>query len=218
MTELEFTKKVAEDYERAGYSVVVQPDPGQLPAVFADVRVDLLARRGAETVAVEVKRRDELYDLADVSALAGRVENMPGWRLDVVVLPADETGDMPAQSTEPDPDQIQALVAEAEAGLRAGAVRSALLVAWAASEAAMREAARRGGLAVDREPPGFVLKTLFANGIVSREEYDRGQRSSRVRNALAHGYEPPAFVPADVRWLLDFSRRLLSPEAVGTGP
>ena len=216
MTELDYIKKLASEYEQEGYLVTLRPAPTELPTDLVDRGVDLVARRGSETVAVQVKRRDELYDLADVGRLADQVRAASGWQLDVVVMPAE--GDESPQGTESDPERIQALVAEAEVGLQSGAVRSAFLVAWAASEAAMRAAARRGGLVIDRAPPSTVLVSLYSNGIVSREEYDRGQRYSRVRNALAHGYEPPAFAPADVRYLLDFSQRLLSPEAVGTGP
>jgi hypothetical protein len=215
MDRADFLKKVGDQYAQAGYAVVANPAPPDLPASLVGLGINLIARKGRETVAVQIKARDELYDLTQ-SPVAERVEAIPGWSLDTVVLPAN--GDESPEGAESDPEQIHALVAEAEVGLKSGAVRSAFLVAWAASEAAMREAARRGGLAIDREPPGVLLRSLYSNGLVTREEYDRGEQYSRVRNALAHGYEPQAFGPADVRFLMAFSQRLLSPEAVGTGP
>jgi uncharacterized protein YutE (UPF0331/DUF86 family) len=218
MSESAFVKSVVEDYAKSGYRVTTNPRPDQLPAALADVGADLIARGDKETIAVQIKRRDELYDLMETRSLAERVEQTPGWRLDVVVAPANGDGDVPLYGTELDARRIQELVDEAEAGLNAGALRSAFLVAWAATEASMRDVARRTGLLTEREAPGFVLKTLYSNGVISREEYEEVQRHYRVRSAIVHGLEPAALAEADVRSLLEFAERLRSAETADVGP
>src|SRR5437762_608058 len=109
---------------------------------------------------------------------------------------------------------IQALAEEASRALAVGVTRASFVIAWAAVEATMRAAARREGIAIDRELPLFVLKTLYSNGIISREDYDRVEHCFHVRNALVHGFAPPNFEATDVEFLLDFAKRLLSPEPV----
>lgn len=218
MTHSDFIQKVAEDYTRSGYRVTTRPGPDQLPPVLAGVGVDLIARDAKETVAVQVKRRAELYDLIDVRELAERVEATAGWRLHVVAAPGNGDGEVPEYGEELDSRRIQELVQEAESGLAAGSLRSAFLVAWAAAEASMREAARRTGVLTEREAPRFVLKTLYANGLISREDYDDLQRHYRVRSALVHGLEPPTLTEADVRSLLRFVGEMQNLETAGAAP
>lgn len=208
MSESDFVRTVVEDYTKSGYHVTTHPKPDQFPAALADVGADLIARGATETVAVQIKRRNELYDLADVRQLAERVEATPGWRLHVVVMPANGDGEVPRYGSELDARRLQQLVDEAEAGLGAGAVRAAFLVAWAAAEASMREAARRAGLLAGREAPRLVLDTLYSNGLISRDEFEAAQRHYRVRSALVHGLEPPAVGEDDVRSLLRFVGQL----------
>ncbi len=214
MDQREFLEKIGEDYRKEGYLVLTHPDQDQLPQHLGDLRLDLLARRGEEVVAVQVKSRDQLYDLQDLQQLAERVEGEPGWRLDVVVFPPKGGVEVPRDGAEPGVGHIQSLAEEATRALGAGVLRAAFLLAWAAVEAAMRAAARREGLAIDREVPPFVLKTLYSNGLISREDYNRVEQCFQVRNALVHGFAPSKFESADVEFLLDFARRLLSPEPV----
>src|SRR4051794_3094551 len=84
MDETKYLGIVAEQYRSEGYEVVVRPGRDQLPESLAGFALDLIARRGKETVAVEVKRRDQLYDVGEHSEL---VRALPDWNYDLVVLP-----------------------------------------------------------------------------------------------------------------------------------
>jgi hypothetical protein len=179
--------------------------------------VDLIAIGDKEQVAVQIKRRNEPYELEDVRRLADRVEATPGWRLHVVAMPEKWEQDVPRDNTDLDERDLHQLVEEAESALNIGSLDSALLWAWAAVVASMRKAAYKSRLVTDREAPSFVLKTLYSIGLISREDYDDVQRCYGVRNALVHGLEPPAFTVADVRFLLDFAATLRNCEAVGVG-
>jgi Holliday junction resolvase-like predicted endonuclease len=200
-------EKMAEKYRKEGYEVVTSPHKQEL-GDLSDAGIDLIARRGKEVVAVQAKNRHDLYDVQDIEALAKRVESRPGWRFDVIVIPPEDYREIPQNGAELGTEQIRSLLEEAQTGLATGTLRASFLIGWTALEAAMREAAKREGIVIDRETPQFLLKTLYSNGLVSRRDYDRGQRFLEVRNALAHGFDAPQFDVADVRFVLDLAGRL----------
>jgi hypothetical protein len=210
MTEHEALELAAEQYRKEGYTIVVRPGRTELPEGLAGHNVDLLARKGQETVAVQVRRRDQLYD---VEPAATEVNALPGWRFDLVVVPVNGRDEVPSNGATPSVGEVESLLGEAEQLLGHGTPRAAFLIAWSAAEGAMREAARRRGLGVEAAVPRFLLKTLLANGLISREDYDRLQHSGDVRSRLAHGLSPGQTDENDIRFLVAFARQLLTEES-----
>jgi hypothetical protein len=210
MTKEEYRQQVMTDYQQRGYKVFVRPGKALLPEGFEPSQIDMIAVQGDETIAVQVKGRNELYDLADVNELAGKVESHPGWSYELLVCPATNGQTIPEDGVERGVPLIQSMAEEAEKGLAAGLHRGAFLVAWAAVEAAMREAARREGILVDRETPRFILKMLYSMGVISREDHELIDGYGRVRNAVVHGFEPPTLVAEDTQHLLNFAKRLIA--------
>ncbi len=206
MNEQELLAKVAEQYRQEGYDVKVHPGAADLPSSVPDGGIDLLARRGDEFVAVRVKTRDELYDL---EPLAEAVRAVPGWRYDLVVAPQNGSDDLPPDGAEQGPGYIESLLAEADHLLGTQAARGAFLIAWSAIEAAMRAAARREGVAVGNDPPRLLVKTTYANGIISREDFERLERCLEVRNSLVHGVQTNRLETDDTKFLVAAARRLL---------
>jgi hypothetical protein len=203
-----------EEFRKEGYVVIMHPEKDHLPQNLRDLRIDLLARRGEQVIAVQVKSRDQLHDLGDYKQLADRLKMEPGWEPELVVFPPENGEQLPRDGTKLGVGEILSLTEEASRTFAVGALRASFLVAWAAVEAAMREAARQEGIAIDREVPRFLLQTLYTNGIISREDYDQVEHCFRVRNALVHGFAPPKLEAADVEFLLNFAGRLLRPEPV----
>lgn len=70
IAEQQRARAVAEDYRRRGYDVVEEPSLESLPDFLAGYQPDLIARRGKETVVVEVKSRKSLADEPQVRELA----------------------------------------------------------------------------------------------------------------------------------------------------
>jgi hypothetical protein len=206
-------EKVAHRYRQEGYDVTLRPSAADLPAFLANAEVDLIARKGNESVAVQVKRRDELYD---IGPLAETVNAQPGWSYDLVVYPRPSDEGIPADATEPGGSYIDSLLAEADRLLGAGGMRGAFLIAWSAAEAAMREVGRRDAIEVNSNPPRFVLKSLYANGLMSREDYERLEHCYSVRSALIHGARPASLEGDDIQFLAAFARQLLSGEPAPT--
>src|SRR4051812_41432686 len=84
MTDKELLELAADMYRRDGYAVTYHPVAGDLPAVLADAGIDLVARRGQESVAVFVRRREDLLNLDPAH---GSSDPAPGWHLELVVVP-----------------------------------------------------------------------------------------------------------------------------------
>src|SRR5262245_2095492 len=129
-------EKIAGQYRKEGYDVVMSPGKQELGSL-SDAGIDLIARRGPEVVAVRAMNRGELYDVQEMEALTRRVESRHGWRFDVVVVPPEDDGEIPRNGSELGLAQIRSLMEEARTGLAAGTMRSSLLIAWTAFEAAM---------------------------------------------------------------------------------
>lgn len=209
MTERELLEQAAERYRRNGYEVIVNPSGTDLPTFLANAELDLIARKGKDRVAVQVKKRDELHDIGPI---VERVNAEPGWSYDLVLSPRPSDDDPPADATEPGVDYIESLLAETDRLLGAEGVRGAFLIAWSAAEAAMRESARREGIQVNGDPPRSVAESLCTYGVVSQEDYRRVKSCLATRAALAHGMRPSKLEADDIRFLTEFARHLLSGE------
>jgi hypothetical protein len=83
-------REIAREYRDEGYTVVVEPPSSALPACLAEYPVDLLAKRGPKNVLVLVRTRREMIGATDMVELAGVVDPLPNWRLDLVAIKPEE--------------------------------------------------------------------------------------------------------------------------------
>jgi len=79
--------RLAREYRRAGYEVLVYPTDEDLPPVLQGCFIGLLAVKGDEVIVAEVRSRSNLTlnGPADLRRLAEKVETMPGWQFNLVV-------------------------------------------------------------------------------------------------------------------------------------
>src|SRR5690349_19114398 len=142
MNRNEFLLQLADQYRSEDYDVTVAAE-ATLPPELSKLRdhVDLIARKNGKSIAIEVKRRDQLYQLNPPEA--ARIQALPGWSYDLAVYPPDGVDDIPLEDGEPSPEYVESLLAEAQRALDLDQHRAAFLVAWSAIETAMRTAARR---------------------------------------------------------------------------
>jgi hypothetical protein len=207
MTKDEMLEQVADRYRSEGYRVTITAG-GAVPPELSHLRdhVDLVARKDGESVAVMVKRRDRLYQI-NPSEMAGN-QHLPDWSFDLVVYPPGGVDEIPLEDGEPSPEYVDSLLAEAQRLLDLGQPRAAFLIAWSAIESTMRTAARREKLEIAEGVPRFVLTTLYSNGVISYEDYDRIRLSLDKRNRLVHGLPVDHLEPDDVCFLIEFARQL----------
>jgi hypothetical protein len=208
MTKREMLEQVAEKYRSEGYRVTMAAGNGVLPQPIDHLRdqFDLIAQKDQAYVAVEVKRRDQLHEIRPLDLAVKQF--LPGWSFDLVVYPPDGVDGIPLEDGEPSPEYVDSLLAEAQQSLDSDRPRAAFLLVWSAIESAMRSAARRESLEIGDGAPRFVLKTLYSNGVISYEEFDRLQRRLDDRDRLVHGLPVDRLEPDDVRFLIEFARQL----------
>lgn len=179
-----------------GWEVVSEPGAGELPPALADVRPDLVARRGDEHLVVQVKSR-RMPPNMDTVVLAERVGALPGWRLELVYVPeAPLTADREELSQ-------RALRAY---NLAKTDPEAALLLAWSAVEGLLHRLAEGRGL--DTDAPGALLSALASLGVIDEAEHRQLREAWEVRNALAHGRQGPTPDKRAVQRLSDLAQLL----------
>jgi hypothetical protein len=79
--------RLAREYRRAGYEVMLYPQPESLPEVLQGCSIALVAKGNDETVVADVRSRPNLTQNgpADLRRLTENVESIPGWRFSLIV-------------------------------------------------------------------------------------------------------------------------------------
>ena len=175
--------EVAQEYRAKNYRVIVGPSQRELPEFLRGFEPDLLVTSDDDRAVIEVKQRRALIGTEDFTRLAEIVEQQPGWRFELVLVPDDD------QTQEPLPGfgdivRITALLEEARKLHTSG---MALIPAVAAVEHAMVIAAALAGLELPSRSAAAVLKTLCAYGRISTQAYNDLDDAFRVRNEVVHG-------------------------------
>ncbi|QEH34936.1 hypothetical protein OJF2_34810 [Aquisphaera giovannonii] len=205
--------KIARRYRDEGYEVVVAPRPEQLPPFLAGFRVDIMATRGSEGVVIEVKlNRMDLARDADITRLAEIVHSEPGWKLDLVVLESETQIEKATQdAAEPSDDQLFQILRTADELADKGHAPFACVIAWSGLEAAMRRP--RGDVEVHgRATPSEMMRALYSNGVLSREQFEQLRESYKVRSQVVHGLVPGEVAPDLVRHITATARYLVKSE------
>jgi len=214
-------ERIAQQYRKEGYVVITHPDKDHLPGFAAGFGVDMLATRGDERVLVQVKGdRAKLKEDPSITRLAEIANQQPGWRYDVVVLnEGDPIQRVTRGAREPSTAEIEQSLGQVESLLQAGNFRAALVFAWAAVEAAMRQVASSVELYLPRTTPAELIRTLYGNGVLTRVEFELLRDSFRVRTEIVHGLISPEVNPDLVRGIVEVIRRLLTgkPEPASAG-
>lgn len=204
-------ENIAGRYRSEGYQVTVHPKASQVPAFAAGLPVALLATKGDEHVLVQIKESTEdLRNDPETVRTAEAVNAQAGWRFDVVVLSGDSPIEKLArEAPEPSVDAVLRNLEHAERSAQAGDRTTSFILAWAALEAAMRRTVRASGIELQNISPLFLLRTLYSNGLLEREELDRLNGYLRFRNAVVHGLEAPRIDAASTLYIVAAARRLL---------
>lgn len=203
---------VAQKYRDEGYQVTLRPQGGDVPPFAVGQRFDLVATKGDERVVVLVKEnRAALRQDTAALRLADLIEAQHGWRLDLVVLNREAPGeDVSGDAAEPSLAKIEQHLARAEQMSDSGELSLSCVVSWAGLEAAMRHAARAAGIAVKSAAPSFLLRALYAEGLLPQGDFDRLNQAIKVRNAVVHGLQVPAIDPTLPPYVAGIARKLLA--------
>lgn len=190
------------ELEAEGYEVFLAPGPPLAPAFLQGIRPDVIAIRDDKKLVVEIVGRSGTGERLE--RLARLVRDQPGWELRVVVVsPATIPVELPVQST----DAIARQIEQVDRLVEQGFFSAALLLGWAAFEAAARAVmtdAFRYPQTASR-----LVEYLAGEGYVLPSEAARLRDIAKTRNALTHGELDATVTPDDVRTLVDVLRMLV---------
>ncbi len=205
--------RLAEQYKKRGYDVVVRPTPEQLPDFAREFTVELLGKRGGEGVLVAAKKnRDELALDQRLSENVEMTARKPGWRFDLAIL-----GENPPSTQEIHdarellPEEIDKVFQEATKMVGLGFFDPALVIAWGGFEAAMRQRLRALGERVGwGSDSKSIIPELYSSGVLDREEFRKVETLSGFRNQIVHGYVSSLGSDGgSVQFLCDLGHRLI---------
>ena len=209
--------EVADQYRSEGYKVVVAPASNEVPDFARGNGIDLIAYKGEEKVIIEVTTREDLQRDPNIVQMARIANEQPGWRLDLVVLnPADSQDKVPLGALEPPLEQIDRTLESAERLVETGELPSALMVAWAALEAALRQSARSADITIKSYSALFLLGALYSEGLLERGEFDSLSEALKIRNTVAHGMIAPGIDPSVPRSVVSIARKLIVDQTAQT--
>ena len=178
--------KVAEDYRRRGYDVVIEPGGGDLPDFLESYRPDLIARSSTESVAIEVTVGTRTSAAERYREIAERIGREPGWRFSLVYV-SPSVPDQPIDG-EPAPlSDLERRAREADSLLDADQPDAAFLLYWSTLEGSLRLLGRRAHLPLENLPASALIRELYSSGELARDEFEALMRLLPVRNRLVHG-------------------------------
>lgn len=200
-------ERIAEEYRRDGYEVVIQPSAELLPSELRKFQPDILAHRQNERVLIEVKSRRQFAAESELSALAGRVGKLKGWRLEIQFVEPPRERDQ-QQAAPLSLEEATARLNSATLLLSQKDPGAALVVAWSAFEAVLRRLCWKADVPVVPWNGRRAAKQLLSIGLLSRSDYNLFMRGLEARNQVVHGATVGRSVRQTVHSVISTVRRL----------
>jgi REase_AHJR-like len=185
----ELLERIAEDYRRRGFEVLIEPKGKDLPEFLADATPDMIANRANEYLVIEVKRAPKAVDPEQVAAISKRLAAHPGWRL-VLMAPEPPYRGIDSDLLTLDEQSIKDRFDEASTLIAQGHAEAALMLAWSATEALLRLIASRYKVKTDRLDPAALLRALASEGVLNSDDLHQLNSTYQMRSAFAHGLRP----------------------------
>jgi len=181
-------KKLAQQYEKDGYQVYVEPENSCLPFDLGSYRPDLLVMKSTEDgYIIEVKTKSNYVVIDRFRELADTVAQHKGWRFLLVTGDDVFSHEIKLLSWE----QISAKQRTGKKLLSLGEVEGAFWIFWSAFEAVLRKQAEHVAIPIETLPTNALIKHLYSQGEISMEQFDSGISLLEMRNRLAHGVHVP---------------------------
>ncbi|HEV2097624.1 MAG TPA: hypothetical protein VGR45_01725 [Stellaceae bacterium] len=179
--EEDFLQTLVPGYEAEGFSVFLHPAREMLPPFMRGYRPDAIVVKDGKQIAIEIKR-DVTRHAPQIEQLQQIFSKHPEWELRVYYVPArPEEDDLQA----PNLSDIDAALAEVGQLKQSGHLQAALIMAWAALEAAGRVLLPQD--LARRQPANKLIEVLASEGIVTPADADSLRKVVSLRNAVTHG-------------------------------
>ncbi|MEG4202585.1 hypothetical protein QUA20_01455 [Microcoleus sp. Pol7_A1] len=202
--------KIAEKYRQAGYTVLVDPEPEDIPFDLGTYRPNLIVKKNeAEGYIIEFNGSGRQISIDRLKEIAEIVSENTGWRFLLITeedaLLKDNAKEVNLLSWE----QIFSRITQSERLISLEENEGAFLSLWGILEALLRRRAEEVTIPIERFPTVSLIKHMYSQGELSIEEYDRAMLLLSVRNRFIHGFEAPE-VNESVSELLALVNELIS--------
>jgi uncharacterized protein YutE (UPF0331/DUF86 family) len=197
---------LAPQYERRGFSVFLYPSDDLLPSFLKGLKIDAIAVSSGHSEVIAVKTREAL-PAGHLDALARKFIGQTDWQLQIIY--AEEFPEASAEMSIPVPDDVALQISEVEALATAGHHTAALLLTWAALEAAARIVDTHRFARLPKAPRE-TLEVLERFGGLSADQAQRLRGLVHLRNAVAHGDTSSRVDKSDVIELLSVAKSVLA--------
>ena len=176
---------IERDWRSKGYAVL----PAQKLEFLPDFTPDLIVRKDGETKVIEIRSRSSLATSPKLREWAQQIHSTPGWSFELVLVGEPEKLASPEGLRSFDVADVLRRIDQAETVLASGFSEAAFLLAWTASEAAIRVSlVEYGSSAAEITTSGHLLDQAVYLGVISRDEYRYLTTAKKNRNAIAHGF------------------------------
>ncbi|MBY6138817.1 hypothetical protein KUV26_05145 [Leisingera daeponensis] len=176
--EKEALDQIRKEYESQEYEVFLEPYRYKFDTYIPD----LIAKKGDEVIAVEVKTKRFPSVEKHLEELRRKLLDEKGWTLIVRYL--DEMA-LPLGPRTQSNQEIDGAIQEVKKSCNLGNKRAAFLLSWAALEAAARRVP--GNFFARPQSPGRIVTVLAEHGIVLPSEARELRGLIEKRNSLIHG-------------------------------
>ena len=186
--------RVAQKYERDGYTVYAEPKAPNLPFDLGLYRPDLLAMKSEnDGYIIEIKSKSTNLSVEQFREIAESVTQHNGWHF-LLVTGDDISLNEPEQKGEKLLLSWEQIVARKKKGaklLLLGEIEGAFMAFWGIFEAMMRKRAEQVSIPIERFPTSSLIKHLYSQGELSIEQFDKITELCNVRNQFVHGFQSP---------------------------
>ena len=202
------TDVVAKEYLMQGYEVSREV----VLDFFPKLPVDLLAKKGEDIKVIEVKTRTSLARNPAITELGNLLYTKPGWTYVLHLVGEPELLYSPENTCPFDTTDIDRRIEDAERLVELGFLDAAFLLAWSASESAVRILIAKEGISTIKRitSSAYTLGTAVVDGALTREDYNYLLSLMRHRNAVIHGFKGDNFDESLTLRLIETTQRLLS--------
>lgn len=192
---------VAKQYEDDGYSVQIEPGNQALPDEIQGYSPDLVATKGEQKIAVEVKFLASKRIRREMENLARAFRAIPNWRFDLVVM-EDFTVIPNAPNFMVYETKMQR-IASADMVVRENRdFQGGILLLWTVIEGTLREAVY-STIQESGSMPNRLIKESYSLGIITEDEAAWLRQLLEARNAIVHGEFPGGATEAEYSTLRD---------------
>jgi REase_AHJR-like len=193
--------RVAEKYQRQGFSVIANPGFSLLPFDLGGYKPDLIAQKEPDqNFIIEVKSSSRQLSVDRFRSIAEIVRAHPGWQF--LLVTADDELPIGSELDLIQYDEALLRADHAEALIAGGAAEAAFLFLWSTLEGMMRRRSMDSNIPIERLTPLAMINHLYSQGELSREQFHAAKELVSIRNRAVHGYRDPQLEAGADRLLL----------------